>query len=156
MKLARMTTAATLLLGITFGGVAAASSVATAQGHGSGVYFHPPFTGDRVAIDLHASGSQGHFDVVHYDKFGKVFAHLTGTLNCVTVNGHQAFTTGTITAGFAPEFAGNVVGKAFAITILDNGDADAAGVSYPLEAIPACSPWPLNTVMDQGSYTIGG
>lgn len=157
MKLARMTVAGTLLVGIAFGGVAAAASgTPTAQGRGSGIYLHPPFTGDRVSIDLDASGSGGHFDVVHYDKLGNVFAHLTGTLNCVAVTGQQAFTTGTITSGFAPEFAGNVAGKAFAITILDNGDADVAGVSYPLEQIPACSPWPLNTVMDQGSYTIGG
>jgi hypothetical protein len=49
---------------------------------------------------------------------------------------------------------GNVVGKAFAITIVDSGNADLAGVSYPLDEIPPCSPWPLNMVMDQGVYTV--
>jgi hypothetical protein len=157
MKLTRITAVGTLMFGIAFGGVAAGASEPPAvEGHGSGIYVHPPFTGDRVSVEVEASGSGGRFDVIHYDKLGNVFAHLSGTLDCVAVDGRQAFTTGTITAGFAPEVVGNVDGKAFAITILDNGDADVVGVSYPLDQIPACSPWPLNTAIDRGSYTIGG
>jgi hypothetical protein len=127
-----------------------------AHGHGSGIYLHPPFTGDRVSIELDASGSGGHFDIVHYDKFGNVFSELSGTVNCVGVNGRTAVTTGTITAGHAPEIAGDPRGRSFAITIVDNDVApDALGVSFPLEGIPPCSAWPLNMVMDRGSYRIG-
>jgi hypothetical protein len=155
MKLTRITAAGTIMFGIAFAGVAAASEPPAVRGHGSGIYVHPPFTGDRVSVDLEVFGSGGRFDVIHYDKLGNVFAHLSGILDCVTVSGRQAFTTGTITGGFAPEVVGNVAGKAFAITVFDNGDADVVGVSYPLEQIPACSPWPLNTAIDRGSYTIG-
>src|SRR5687767_2118257 len=131
-------------------------SAARAHGHGSGIYLHPPFTGDRVSIELDASGSGGHFDIVHYDKFGKVFSELSGTVNCVAVNGRTAVTTGTITAGHAPEIAGDPRGKSFAITIVDNdGAPDTLGVSFPLKEIPPCLVWPLNMVMDRGSYKIG-
>lgn len=132
------------------------ASAPRAHGHGSGIYLHPPFTGDRVSIELDASGSGGHFDIVHYDKFGKVFSELGGTVNCVAVNGRTAVTTGTITAGHAPEIAGDPKGKSFAITIVDNdGAPDTLGVSFPLKEIPPCSAWPLNMVMDRGSYKIG-
>jgi hypothetical protein len=132
------------------------SSAPRAHGHGSGIYLHPPFTGDRVSIELDASGSGGHFDIVHYDKFEKVFSELSGTVNCVAVSGRTAVTTGTITAGHAPEIAGDPKGKSFAITVVDNdGAPDTLGVSFPLEEIPPCSAWPLNMVMDRGSYKIG-
>jgi hypothetical protein len=131
-------------------------SAPRAHGQGSGIYLHPPFTGDRVSIELDASGSGGHFDIVHYDKFGKVFSELSGTVNCVAVNGRTAVTTGTITAGHAPEIAGDPRGKSFAITIVDNdGVPDAIGVSFPIKDIPPCSAWPLNMVMDRGGYKIG-
>jgi hypothetical protein len=38
--------------------------------------------------------------------------------------------------------------------ILDHGIMHLAGVSYPLDRIPACSPWPLNMLMDRGRYTV--
>ena len=159
MKLTRMMeTAGTLLLAgaVAFSTATAEAAGPRAHGQGSGVYFHPPFTGDRVSIDLDASGSGGRFDVVHYDKSGKAIAHLTGTVDCVEVNGRTAFTTGTIMSGFASALAGDIKGKSLAITIVDNdGVPDVAGVSYPLEEIPACSAWPINMVMDRGSYTIG-
>ena len=130
-------------------------SAPRAHGQGSGIYLHPPFTGDRVSIDLDASGSEGHFDIVHYDKFGKVFSKLSGMLNCVTVNGRTAVTTGTITAGHAPEIAGDPKGKSFAITIVDNDAVpDVIGVSFPMQEIPPCAAWPINMVMDRGGYTI--
>jgi hypothetical protein len=159
MKLTRLTAiAGTVLLapGGFFTTTASGATAPRARGHGSGIYLHPPFTGDRVSIDLDASGSGGHFDVVHYDKSGNVFSRLSGTVNCVAVNGRTAVTTGTVTAGHAPEIAGDPTGKSFAITIADNdGAPDALGVSYPLEQIPPCSAWPLNMVMDRGSYTTG-
>ena len=131
-------------------------SAARAHGQGSGIYLHPPFTGDRVSIELDASGSGGHFDVIHYDKLGNVFAHVSGTVDCLAVNGRMAVTTGTIISGFSPEIAGDPKGKSFAITVVDNdGGPDAVGVSYPLQQIPSCSAWPLNMVMDRGSYKIG-
>ena len=154
--LAGAMSAATTTAGASAGVHGPAGSASRAHGHGSGIYLHPPFTGDRVSIELDASGSGGHFDIVHYDKFGKVFSELSGTVNCVAVNGRTAVTTGTITAGHAPEIAGDPRGRSFAITIVDNDVApDALGVSFPLEGIPPCSAWPLNMVMDRGSYKIG-
>ena len=166
MKLSRMIATAALLASVvgstarTDAGALQAhgpgGSAPRAHGQGSGIYLHPPFTGDRVSIELDASGSGGHFDIVHYDKFGKVFSELSGTVNCVAVNGRTAVTTGTITAGHAPEIAGDPRGKSFAITIVDNdGAPDTLGVSFPLKEIPPCSAWPLNMVMDRGSYKIG-
>lgn len=39
------------------------------------------------------------------------------------------------------------------LTLVDNGEQDLAGVSYPLEQIPACSPWPIDMVIDRGDYS---
>ena len=131
-------------------------SAPRAHGQGSGIYLYPPFTGDRVDIELDASGSGGHFDIVHYDKFGNVFSKLSGTVKCVAVNGRTAVTTGTITAGHAPEIAGDPRGKTFAITVMDNdGVPDTIGVSFPIKEIPPCAAWPINMVMDRGGYKIG-
>jgi hypothetical protein len=160
MKLTRMIAAAALLLSASSSTTAQAhgsgGSAPRAHGTGSGIYLHPPFTGDRVDIELDASGSGGHFDIVHYDKFGSVFSKLSGTVKCVAVNGRTAVTTGIITAGHAPEIAGDPRGKSFAITVVDSdGVPDTIGVSYPIENIPPCAAWPINMVMDRGGYKIG-
>jgi hypothetical protein len=161
VKLSRLIATALLLVSAvgssatTAGAHGPGGSAPRAHGQGSGIYLHPPFTGDRVSIDLDASGSEGHFDIVHYDKFGNVFSKLSGMLNCVTVNGRTAVTTGTITAGHDPEIAGDPKGKSFAITIVDNdAGPDVIGVSFPLKEIPPCTAWPINMVMDRGGYTI--
>lgn len=166
MKLTRVIATALLLAGavgataartdaVAFRAQGRGGSAPRAHGQGSGIYLHPPFTGDRVSLELDASGSGGRFDIVHYDKFGKVFSVLSGTVNCVAVNGRTAVTTGIVTAGHAPEIAGDPRGKSFAITIVDNeGVPDAIGVSFPIKEIPPCSAWPLNMVMDRGSYSI--
>lgn len=136
---------------------AAASSPGQVSGQGSGIYLHPPFTGDRVAITMETpagTSGTGRFDVIHFDKLGDVFAHLTGAVTCVSVSGNRAFTTGTITSGHAPDAVGDVVGKAFAITLVDHGAKDLAGVSYPLDEIPPCTLWPLNMMIDDGGYTV--
>lgn len=133
---------------------AAAASPPQVRGQGSGVYLHPPFTGDRVDIVLEAHGGSGHFDVTHFDKFGKVFDHLSGLVTCLSVKGTSAFTSGTITSAQAPELAGDLVGKSLAITIVDDGNGDFVGISLPLDRMQPCSPWPLNMVIDRGGYTI--
>ena len=148
-------TAGTALLAgiLAFTTTAAGAASPRAHGRGSGIFLYPPFTGDRVDVDLDASGSGGHFNVVHYDRFGKVFAKVSGTVDCVSVDGRMAATTGKIQAGFSP--AGDPKGKSFAITVLDNnGSPDALGVSFPLPQLPPCAAWPLNMVMDRGDYTI--
>jgi hypothetical protein len=158
MKVTRLlaTVGAVVLAGsVSFATTPAGAAAPGAHGKGSGVYLHPPFTGDRVSLDLDASASGGHFAIVHYDKLGKIFSELSGTVDCVAVNGRTAVTTGTITKGHAPELAGDVRGKAYAITIVDNDGPDAVGVSYPLDQIQPCSAWPINMVMDRGSYSIG-
>jgi hypothetical protein len=143
--------AAFLLAGLP---AAAAAPNPQVRGQGSGVYLHPPFTGDRVDIALDAQGASGRFEVTHVDKFGKVFDHLLGVVTCVSVSGATAFTSGTITAAEAPELAGDLVGKSLAITIVDDGNGDLVGLSFPLDQMSPCSPWPLNMVIDRGSYTI--
>jgi hypothetical protein len=145
-------------LGSVLAGVpsAVAASPPKVQGEGSGIYLLPPFTGDRVAIALDASGMSGHFAVTHFDKLGNVFDHLSGTVTCVSTIGNTAFTTGTITAGGPVPVIGDIRGKGFAITIVDNGDHDLVGVSYPLDEISPCSSWPLNMVIDRGGYTASG
>ena len=146
-----MAAAAALLAGLP---AAVASPTPQVRGQGSGVYLHPPFTGDRVDIALDAQGGGGRFEVTHVDKFGKVFDHLLGVVTCVSVKGTSAFTSGTITAAEAPELAGDLVGKSLAITIVDDANGDLVGLSFPLDQISPCSPWPLNMVIDRGSYTI--
>jgi hypothetical protein len=126
------------------------------SGQGSGIYFHPPFTGDRVEIGLESSGSSGRFTVTHFDKLGNVFDRLSGTITCVSTMGNMASTTGTITAATPIPVIGDVSGKALAISIVDNGDRDLVGVSYPLEEIAPCTSWPVNTVIDRGGYTTSG
>ena len=95
-------------------------------GAGAGVMFGPPFTGDRLTIVLDVPGR---FDVTHFDKFGKEFAHLFGAVTCVEVRGTTAFMTGTIEGGHAPEIVGDPRGKTFPITIADHGTSDLAGVA---------------------------
>ena len=151
MSLVSLVAVGSLLAGVPS---AAAAPTPQVKGQGSGIYLHPPFTGDRVEITLEAHGGGGRFEVTHVDKFGKVFDHLTGDVKCLSVRGTSAFTSGTITAAQAPELAGDLVGKSLAITIVDDGAGDLVGLSFPLDQIPACSPWPLNMVIDRGSYTI--
>jgi hypothetical protein len=126
------------------------------SGQGSGIYIHPPFTGDRVEVALESSGTSGSFTVTHFDKLGNVFDRLSGTITCVSTMGNMASTTGTITAATPIPVIGDVSGKAFAITVVDNGDRDLVGVSYPLDEIAPCTSWPVNTVIDRGGYTASG
>ena len=109
-----------------------------------------------MEIALESSGTGGRFAVTHFDKLGNVFDQLSGTITCVSTTGKMASTTGTITAATPIPIIGDVSGKAFAITIVDNGDKDLVGLSYPLDEIPPCRSWPVNTVIDRGGYTASG
>lgn len=135
---------------------AVAASPPQVRGQGSGIYLYPPFTGDRVEIALESSGTSGRFAVTHFDKLGNVFDQLSGTITCVSITGNTASTTGTITAATPIPVIGDVSGKAFAITVVDNGDQDLVGVSYPLDEIAPCTSWPVNTVIDRGGFTTSG
>jgi hypothetical protein len=135
---------------------AVAASPPQVRGQGSGIYLYPPFTGDRVEIALESSSPSGRFAVTHFDKLGNVFDRLSGTVTCVSTTGNTASTTGTITAATPIPAIGDVSGKAFAITVVDNGDKDLVGLSYPLDEIPPCTSWPVNTVIDRGGYTTSG
>ena len=142
--------------GLTGTPPADAASPPQVKGQGSGIYVHPPFTGDRVDITLDSSGTSGRFALTHFDKLGNVFDRLSGTITCVATTGNIASTTGTITAATPIPVIGDVSGKAIAITIVDNGDNDLVGLSYPLDQIPPCASWPVNTVIDRGGYTASG
>lgn len=146
------------VLGSGLAGIPGASAAPTPQvrGEGSGIYLAPPFTGDRVEIALESSGATGRFAVTHFDKLGNVFDRLSGTITCVATNGNMASTTGIITAATPIPVIGDVTGKAFAITVIDNGDRDLVGISYPLDEIAPCTAWPVNTVIDRGGYTASG
>jgi hypothetical protein len=143
-------------LGFLPAGLSSAAAAAPPQvkGEGSGIYLAPPFAGDRIDITLEAGGGSGHFDVIHHDKLGNTFGRLSGLVTCLSLRGKSAFTSGIITAGQGPKVVGELVGKALAITIVDDGAVHLAGVSFPLDRIPPCSPWPLNMLIDRGGYTI--
>ena len=149
---------AALIIGPGPSGISSAFAASPPQvkGQGSGVYIYPPFTGDRVEIILETSGKSGRFAVTHFDKLGNVFDQLSGTITCVSTTGNTASTTGTITAATPIPIIGDVSGKAFAITVVDNGDRDLVGLSYPLDEIAPCTAWPVNTVIDRGGYTTSG
>jgi len=143
-------------LGSILAGLSSAAAAAPPQvkGHGSGIYLTPPFVGDRIDITVEADARGGHFDVIHFDKLGHMFGRLSGPVTCLSVKGTSAFTSGVITAIQAPKVVGEVVGRALAITIVDDEAVPLVGVSFPLDGIPRCSPWPLNMLIDRGGYTI--
>jgi hypothetical protein len=133
------------------GPAAGATSGGAVTGQGSGVLLLPPFTGDRVVLVLEAPGR---FDITHLDKAGDEFAHLTGTIDCVEVHGTTAFVSGVVDGGFAPELAGDPAGQHFAITVADHGVRDLIGVAPPSRVAVPCSPVPLDTVIDEGGFTV--
>jgi hypothetical protein len=133
------------------------------QGVGSGIFLVPPFVGDRVTIAVDAFGSpsvgtmgtaRGRFEVAHFDKTGGEFARFAGKVTCLAVHGSTAFITGEIERGHGPDVIGDPVGQAFSITLADHGRADLAGLAPPSRLAAGCSPVPLDTVIDQGDYTV--
>ena len=120
-------------------------------GTGSGLLLLPPFTGDRVTIVVDAPGR---FDVTHFDKLGQEFARLAGTITCVEVRGTTAFMTGTIDRGHAPDVVGDPRGQILPITIADHGSSDLAGLAPPSSLTPPCAPVALNTVIDDGNFSV--
>jgi hypothetical protein len=140
-----------LRLGLMLVMVSAPASGGRVSGTGSGVFLLPPFSGDRVTIVIEPSGR---FDVTHLDKLGREFDRLGGVITCVEVWGTTAFMTGTIDRGHGPELAGDLRGKILPITIADNGSSDLAGIAPPSEMTPPCAPVPLNTVIDNGNFTV--
>ena len=136
---------------VTAGGPVAAAPGKAVTGAGGGVLFLPPFTGDRVTIVIEASGR---FEVAHYDKLGQEFARLGGTITCVNVRGTTAFMTGTVDRGHAPEVVGDPRGMTFPITVADGTSFDMVGLAPPSQFTPPCSPVPLNTLIDEGNFTV--
>jgi hypothetical protein len=141
----------TVLLVFVWADPAAGTSGQGVAGTGSGVLLLPPFTGDRVTIVLDA---QGRFDVTHLDKAGQEFARLAGAVTCLEVKGSTAFMTGTIDGGHAPDVVGDPRGQILPITIADRGSNDLAGLAPPSPLTPPCAPVPLDTIIDEGGFTV--
>ena len=142
---------ATVMLAPAAHGSAGDAPGGVVTGHGAGVLLLPPFTGDRVILDLEAPGR---FDITHLDKAGEEFARLAGSITCVAVHGTTAFVSGVVEEGHTPDVVGDPVGQKFAITIADHGANDLIGVAPPSAVGLPCSPVPLDTVIDEGGFTV--
>ena len=146
-----MIPAALVFLFVSPANPAGGASGAGVGGSGSGVLVLPPFTGDRVTIVLEPAGR---FEVTHFDRIGQEFARLAGPITCLEVRGSTAFLTGTIDRGHAPDVVGDPRGQILPITIADHGPTDLAGLAPPSPLTLPCSPVPLDTVIDQGGFTV--
>jgi hypothetical protein len=62
--------------------------------------------------------------------------------------------TGRIDRGHAPDVVGDPRGQILPITIFDRGSQDLAGLAPPSQVVAPCSPVPLDTVIDDGDFTV--
>lgn len=115
----------------------------------------PPFAGDHINVTPSArqgpsDSVQGRFNLAHHSAAGGLVADVAGEVTCLTVVGNAAQVTGVITQG-------EQTGQAVAITVVDNGEIDAAGVD--LSFFPAPHPIaPCQVVapympIDSGNFT---
>jgi|GEM_PF-4087812 len=142
---------------------AGAAARPAVEGDGAGAFIAPP--GDRVSVRVSATERSptspftgegaGRFEVTHYQRSGEVLASLNGTVTCASIGGKVARLTGTILAGTAPAFEGDVRGKSIAITIVDRGpDPDLLGLTPPLDTVAPCLPAPGLATVDRGDYRV--
>jgi hypothetical protein len=139
---------------------AGASDAVVGAGSGALPAAFGPLTGDRIHVSLTVQGSnQGRFQILHEGKDGGVKAELTGTIDCVTVSGTTANVTGTITQGRVTEAPGfDPAGQTAAITVVDNGTADQAGVDLsffgsPHSIAPCEAVYPYMAI-DRGNFSV--
>jgi hypothetical protein len=133
---------------------AVASNGSTVHGGGSG-----PLDTDRVDIELSARGqgatAHGRFTIVHHTPDG-VFAHLSGDIDCLSIQGSRAIVTGTITEGF-DDLGVDPKGERVSLVVHDEHqdvvDVDVSFVSG--HHIDACVADPIATVvLDRGQLRV--
>jgi hypothetical protein len=144
---------------------ALAGTTGPVEGAGSGALpaSFGPLAGDRIHVVLSARGSegpsQGHFQIVHEGKGGGVKADVTGTIDCVSLSGTTAYVTGTITEGRVTEAPGfDPAGQTAAITVVDDGTSDQAGVDLSFfgtpHAIAPCQAVSPYMSIDRGNFNV--
>lgn len=149
-----------VIAAVTFGAVVVAATPAGASptprvtGGGAG-----RLDNDRVHVELTARGTAtdatGRFTIVHHTPDG-LFAHLAGTVDCLTVNGSTAIATGTITHG-SDDLGIDPVGERVSLVIHDGAqDSFEMDVSFVSDhAIPPCSADPILAVpVDDGQFHV--
>jgi hypothetical protein len=119
------------------------------------------FAGDPVVFQVSArgagAGATGHFNVVHVDDAGGLYAHATGDVTCLVVDGTVAAVTGIIRHAWFRDFPGEaVVGAAVAITMADHGSDDALGFDFEFfgSTISPCGPIPPFLPLEQGNFLV--
>ncbi|MEU7432279.1 hypothetical protein AB0B07_15725 [Streptomyces sioyaensis] len=165
-------TATALTLGST-GPAAAAGTAPQATRHtadepsltGSAKLQRKPGDNVHFRVDAHGFAGQAHgtFYVSHH--FGKVWGgHLKGRIDCLVTGGPVAVATGIVTESHfkdAPGLphVGDLKGKRFGFTVLDNGKKDRLGYSWAVDGLPknsvgkCLSSAPIETLA-KGDYTV--
>ena len=141
---------------------ALAAAPSSVVGAGSGVLpaAFGPLAGDRLHVALSAGDSKpSHFQILHENKDGGIRAELTGTVDCVNVSGTTAYVTGTITQGRVTEAPGfDPAGQTAAITVVDSGSSDQAGVDLSFfgtpHAIEPCQAVYPYMPIDRGNFNV--
>lgn len=146
---------------------AGASGVArSVAGGGSGTLpsFFGPIAGDTLHVELTArvlpdGRTQGRFHLSHVSKDGGLVADFSGTVSCLVVSGAQASATGTIDNGREADASGfDPSGQTVAITIVDVGTSDRAGVDLSFFGAPheigPCAAVPPYLEIDEGNYAV--
>jgi hypothetical protein len=144
----------------------ASSAQASVTGGGSGLLpaLFGPLAGDRMHIELSArtlptGATAGRFHLVHQRRDGGIAADLAGTVTCLVAAGGQVSVTGTITSGRVTEARGfDPTGQTVAITVVDGGQHDAAGLDLsffggPHEIAPCQAVSPYMSI-DEGNFTV--
>ncbi|TXD00279.1 hypothetical protein FS847_02475 [Streptomyces sp. ISID311] len=165
-------TATALTLGTT-GPAAAAGTAPQAARHtadepsltGSAKLQRKPGDNVHFRIDAHGFADKAHgtFYVSHH--FGKVWGgHFKGRIDCLVTGGPVAVATGIVTESHfkdAPGLPhiGDLRGKRFGFTVLDNGKKDRLGYSWAVDGLPknsvgkCLSSAPFET-LTKGDYTV--
>jgi hypothetical protein len=161
MKKVVMAVILTAVLGVN-APQALAAAPSSVVGAGSGVLpaGFGPFAGDRLHVALSTRGSApAHFQILHENKDGSIRAELTGTVDCISVSGTTACVTGTITQGRVTEAPGfDPAGQTAAITVVDAGTSDQAGVDLsffgtPHAIAPCQAVYPYMSI-DRGNLSV--
>jgi len=153
MSASRRIAVAGALAGLALVPTSAAGAAPEVTGGGAGTFPEGPFAGDRVQLNVTASGR---FDVVHKSSAGGVFAHLASTLDCVDVDGGSATMTGVITHGY-DDFGIDPVGYRISIHVVD-GEPDVLGLNVQFlsgDPLQACTGSPLFLLpVSEGGFTL--
>jgi hypothetical protein len=166
MKRALLVVASVAIFAMAAVPAQAAGGGAAVTGGGSGLFpaAFGSLAGDRLHIEVSAEtmpgGSvAGVVHILHQHAGGGLFAELTGTVQCMRVEGSHAWVSGTLTAGRlaeAPRF--DPTGQTFAVAVVDGGTGDAAGLDLSFfggpHTVPNCEQVPTYLSIDRGNFSV--